>query len=97
MIARSLATGSRVLLLDEPTANLDIDHLIETLTLLRALADDLVTSVFGVRVERLAAGSGRSTLVFHRGRRQEVREGGSGYGYGRVANKPVTMRPPLPE
>ncbi len=109
VIARSLATGSGALLLDEPTANLDIDHVIETLTLLRALADsgttialalhdlnivarwadevtvlrdgrlraagppasvlddDLVASVFGVRVERLAAGDGRSTLVFHRG------------------------------
>ena len=111
VIARSLATGARVLLLDEPTANLDIDHVIETLTLLRALADagatvalalhdlnivarwadevavlqdgrlraagppaqvlddDLVASVFGVRVERLSAGDGRSTLVFHRGER----------------------------
>lgn len=108
VIARSLATGSNVILLDEPTANLDIDHVIETLTLLRelavsgatialalhdlnvvarwadavavlhdgrlhavgppgqVLADDLVASVFGVRVERLAAGDGRSTLVFHR-------------------------------
>ncbi len=111
VIARSLATGSQALLLDEPTANLDIDHVIETLTLLRALAatgttvalalhdlnlvarwaddmavlhhgrlraagppaqvldDALVTSVFGVRMERLQAGDGRSTLVFHRGRR----------------------------
>ena len=123
VIARSLATGSRVLLLDEPTANLDIDHVIETLTLLRALADagatvalalhdlnivarwadedtvlqggrlraagppdqvlddDLVASVFGVRVERLAAGGGRSTLVFHRRERDNPlhsdRRGGS--------------------
>lgn len=38
VIARSLATGSNVILLDEPTANLDIDHVIETLTLLRSLA-----------------------------------------------------------
>ena len=38
VIARSLATGSSVFLLDEPTANLDIDHVIETLTLLRSLA-----------------------------------------------------------
>ena len=117
VIARSLATGSRVLLLDEPTANLDIDHVLETLALLRTLAasgatvalalhdlnivarwadevtvlhagrlraagppaqvldDDLVESVFGVRVERLAAGEGRSTLVFHRGRRQSTRDG----------------------
>ena len=38
VIARSLATGSNVILLDEPTANLDVDHVIETLTLLRELA-----------------------------------------------------------
>ena len=110
VIARSLATGSNVILLDEPTANLDVDHVIETLTLLRELAgagatialalhdlnvvsrwadtvavlqdgrlratgppaevldDDLVASVFGVRVERLTAGDGRSALVFHRRR-----------------------------
>ena len=110
VIGRSLATGSNVILLDEPTANLDIDHVIETLTLLRELAergatialalhdlnlvsrwadtvavlqdgrlratgppaevldDDLVASVFGVRVERLIAGDGRPALVFHRRR-----------------------------
>ena len=110
VIARSLATGSNVILLDEPTANLDVDHVIETLTLLRELAaggatialalhdlnvvsrwadtiavlqggrlratgppaavldDDLVASVFGVRVERLTAGDGRPALVFHRRR-----------------------------
>ena len=111
VIARSLATGANVLLLDEPTANLDIDHVIETLTLLRALAaggvtvalalhdlnvverwadevavlhrgrlraagapgrvldDDLLASVFGVGVERLTTGDGRSALVFHRRKR----------------------------
>ncbi len=110
VIARSLATGSNVILLDEPTANLDVDHVIEILTLLRELAeggatialalhdlnvvarwadtvavlhdgrlratgppaevldDGLVASVFGVRVERLTAGDGRSALVFHRRR-----------------------------
>ena len=110
VIARSLATGSNVILLDEPTANLDVDHVIETLTLLRELAgagatialalhdlnvvsrwadtvavlrdgrvratgppaevldDDLVASVFGVRVERLSAADGRPALVFHRRR-----------------------------
>lgn len=108
VIARSLATGSNVILFDEPTANLDIDHVIETLTLLRALAaggaaialalhdlnavarwadavavlqagrlhacgppaevldDGLVSTVFGVQVERLTAGDGSATLVFHR-------------------------------
>ncbi len=110
VIARSLATGSNVILLDEPTANLDVDHVIETLTLLRELAgggatialalhdlnvvsrwadtvavlqdgrlraagpptdvldDDLVASVFGVRVERLSAADGRPAMVFHRRR-----------------------------
>ena len=110
VIARSLATGSNVILLDEPTANLDVDHVIETLNLLRELAgagatialalhdlnvvsrwadtvavlqagrlraagppaevldDDLVASVFGVRVERLSAADGRPAMVFHRRR-----------------------------
>ena len=96
-----------MILLDEPTANLDVDHVVETLTLLRELAgggatialalhdlnvvsrwadtvavlqdgrlraagpptdvldDDLVASVFGVRVERLSAADGRPAMVFH--------------------------------
>jgi iron complex transport system ATP-binding protein len=40
LIARSLATRARVLLLDEPTANLDIDHSLEILELCRSLADE---------------------------------------------------------
>lgn len=110
VIARSLATGADAILLDEPTANLDVDHVIETLTLLRELAadgaavalavhdlnlvarwadhvavlhggrlraagpptevldDDVVESVFGVRVERLTAADGGAALVFHRRR-----------------------------
>lgn len=39
LIARSLATETEILLLDEPTSNLDIDHGLEVLTLLRRLAD----------------------------------------------------------
>jgi iron complex transport system ATP-binding protein len=39
LIARSLATETDILLLDEPTSNLDIDHSLEVLTLLRRLAD----------------------------------------------------------
>ena len=131
MIARSLATGSNVILLDEPTANLDIDHVIETLTLLRELAvagatialalhdlnvvarwadavavlnagrvhaagppgqvldDELVASVFGVRVERLTAGDGRSTLVFHR----RVPRGRDQTRSGRAALTPVCPTP----
>lgn len=108
MIARSLATQAEVILLDEPTASLDVDHTLETLALLRQLADngqavalalhdlnavarwadhaallnegrlqacgpvhevlreELIEPVFGVRVERLRAASGATTLLFHR-------------------------------
>ena len=38
LIARSLATEADVLLLDEPTANLDIDHSLDVLELCRKLA-----------------------------------------------------------
>ena len=40
LIARSLATEAEALLLDEPTASLDIDHSLETLGLLQELASD---------------------------------------------------------
>ena len=40
LIARSLATCAGILLLDEPTANLDIDHSLEILDLCRSLADE---------------------------------------------------------
>ena len=108
LIARSLATEAEVILLDEPTASLDIDHSIETLDLLQELAhdgkavavalhdlnvvtrwadrvalmnagrlqsfgkveavlrDDLIETVFSVRVERIASSTGNETLLFHR-------------------------------
>jgi iron complex transport system ATP-binding protein len=40
LIARSLATRSRILLLDEPTANLDIDHSLDILELCRSVANE---------------------------------------------------------
>lgn len=38
LIARALATGARTLLLDEPTASLDVEHALKLFVLLRALA-----------------------------------------------------------
>jgi iron complex transport system ATP-binding protein len=38
LIARSLATRAHILLLDEPTANLDVDHSLDVLALCRSLA-----------------------------------------------------------
>lgn len=38
MIARGLATGAKILLLDEPTASLDIEHALRLMELLRRLA-----------------------------------------------------------
>jgi iron complex transport system ATP-binding protein len=40
LIARSLATRAHILLLDEPTANLDVDHGLDVLELCRSLADE---------------------------------------------------------
>lgn len=40
LIARSLATEAQTILLDEPTANLDIAHALDVLTLCRKLADE---------------------------------------------------------
>jgi len=40
LIARSLATRARILLLDEPTANLDVNHALDILELCRSLSHD---------------------------------------------------------
>lgn len=40
IIARSLATSAKIIVLDEPTANLDISHALDIMSLCRQLADD---------------------------------------------------------
>ena len=41
LIARALVQNTNIIILDEPTAHLDIHHTIETFTLLKNLAKDL--------------------------------------------------------
>jgi len=55
LLAQALAQDTPVLLLDEPTANLDINHQIETLSLARELADDGKTVVAAIHDLELAA------------------------------------------
>ena len=54
-LARALAQDTPVLLLDEPTASLDINHQIRTLELVRDLADDGKTVVAAIHDLNLAA------------------------------------------
>lgn len=54
-IARALAQEPRVLLLDEPTSNLDILHQLKIMTLVRRLVDDGLTAVAAIHDLNLAA------------------------------------------
>lgn len=54
-IARALAQEPRVLLLDEPTSNLDILHQLKIMTLVRELVDDGLTAVAAIHDLNLAA------------------------------------------
>lgn len=55
LLARALAQETPVLLLDEPTASLDISHAVETLELLRELVGDGKTAVAAIHDLDLAA------------------------------------------
>ena len=55
LIARALAQNTPLLLLDEPTASLDINHQVRTLELVRALVDEGRTAVAAIHDLNLAA------------------------------------------
>jgi len=65
-VARALAQRPRILLLDEPTAHLDLGNKSRLLEIMRALAADGVTQVFTTHDPNLAASAaGFAVLVRH--------------------------------
>lgn len=54
-VARALAQRPRILLMDEPTANLDVLHQLKVLDLVRRLVDDGLTAVAAVHDLNMAA------------------------------------------
>jgi iron complex transport system ATP-binding protein len=68
LIARSLATDAQYLLLDEPTANLDVEHSIGVLDLCRSLADSGRAIVLATHDLTAAASWTHSVAVVSAGR-----------------------------
>ncbi|MCW5725777.1 MAG: ABC transporter ATP-binding protein [Maricaulaceae bacterium] len=68
LIARALATGADVLLLDEPTAALDPRHQIAVMEMLRAEADRGAVIVAAVHALELAAGHADRVVLMDAGR-----------------------------
>ena len=67
-LARAVAQHSRVLLLDEPTANLDILHQLKILGLVRRLVDEGLTAVAAIHDLNLASRYCDRLVVLSRGR-----------------------------
>lgn len=68
MIARGLATGAKILLLDEPTASLDIEHALRLMELLHRLAAQNYTLVPVLHDLDLTRRYADNILVLHRGK-----------------------------
>ena len=67
-VARALAQQPRILLLDEPTANLDIQHQVKVLDLVQALVADGLTAIAAIHDLALAARYCHRLLLMSRGR-----------------------------
>lgn len=67
-IARSLATEAQVILLDEPTANLDIAHSLEIMQLCQTLATQGKTIIFSTHDLNLAAQYSQTLCVLQPGK-----------------------------
>jgi len=67
VIARSLATEANIILLDEPTASLDVGHSLEVLDLLKELADDGKTVAFSMHDINTAARYANKIVLVHQG------------------------------
>ncbi len=68
LVARALAQEPRLLLLDEPTANLDLAHQIRVLGLVRSLADqDGLAAVAAIHDLELASRFSDRLVLLHRG------------------------------
>ncbi|MBE9563170.1 MAG: ABC transporter ATP-binding protein [Proteobacteria bacterium] len=67
IIARSLATQANIILLDEPTANLDISHVIEILELLKKLVADGHTIILSIHDINLAVRYADNIIIVNKG------------------------------
>lgn len=68
LLARALATGARLVLLDEPTASLDVAHSVLLLELLQTLADEGYTFVVVMHDLNNAARFATRAALLHEGR-----------------------------
>lgn len=67
-VARALAQEAPILLLDEPTANLDIGHQVQTLALVRRLLTDGMCAIAAIHDLELASRFCDRIVLLHEGR-----------------------------